>query len=395
MPIRICLVTENHAGARMGGAEYQTELLAAELCRRPDVQVTYLARHVPEPADAANYPYAIRSIGNDAGIRRRAVFFDALELRRALSELQPDVVYQQGKQSYTGVCAGYARAAGIPFFFHVAHDFDLNFRWITTRFSPNTPFDIVECIVGDWGIRRASHVIAQSTRQAELLKRRFGLSPSLIVRNFQPLPDSLPAKPAGPMQVLWVANLKDFKRPALFVDLAESFVGRDDIRFVMAGRPATQRRFRPMMDKIPTLPNLAFLGEVPLERVNELMAESTVHVNTSSHEGFPNTFLQAWARGAVVASLSVDPDVEGMEAQGIGYCAGSFARLREIIDRLARDPALRAATAQRAFAFVHRMHGLDHGARLADHLLQAALEHKARAPHEAPGAKPVPVRTGP
>jgi hypothetical protein len=375
--MHICLVTENHAGAQMGGAEYQTLLLAEELSKRSGVLVTYLARRVPTGDAARDLSYAIRKIGDERGIRRRAVFFDASDLRLALEELQPDVIYNQAKQSYTAVCAAYALRAGIPFFFHVAHDFDLSYRWITLKYSPNTPFDIVECVTGDWGIKHASHVIVQSERQGKLLQRRFRRTADVVVRNFQPLPTALPTKPPGPMQVFWVANLKDFKRPALFADLAESFADRKDVAFIMAGRPALQRRFRPLMHRLTRIPNLKYLGEVPLSTANEVMAGAAVHVNTSSFEGFPNTFLQAWAQGAVVASLAVDPDEQGMESLGIGYCAaGSMDRLHDFIDALSRNPEKRQAIADRAFWFVHEMHGLSHGARLADVLLDAARAAK-------------------
>ena len=77
------------------------------------------------------------------------------------------------------------------------------------------------------------------------------------------------------------------------------------------------------------------------------MASAAIHVNTSSYEGFPNTFIQAWARGCVVATLTVDPDEQGMEALGIGFCAGNFERLCVIIDELARSPERRQAVAER------------------------------------------------
>jgi hypothetical protein len=377
--MRVCLVTENHAGAVMGGAEYQTALLAEELSRRPGVAVTYLTRRAPRESDARELPYTVIQVGNAQGIRRRAVFFDAQPIERALEDLKPDVIYQQAKQSYTAMCARYAMRAGVPFFFHVAHDFDLNYRWITSRFSPNTPFDIVECLAGDWGIKHASHLIVQSERQEKLLQSRFGRSADAIVRNFQPLPETLPPKPTGPLQIFWVANLKDFKRPALFVELAESFADRTDLAFVMAGRPATQRRFRPLMEKLGRVPNLQYLGEVPIGRVNELMSQAAVHVNTSSFEGFPNTFLQAWARGAVVASLAVDPDEQSMESRGTGYCAGSMQRLHQIIDELSRSPETRQSVAQRAFEFVHEQHSLLHGVRLANLILDAATSNAAKS----------------
>jgi hypothetical protein len=371
--MHVCIVAENHAKALMAGAEYQTLLLTEELARRPGVQVTYVARRVPEGADARGLPYELRRIGSDLGIRRRAVFFDAGDLMRTLRELKPDVIYQQSRQSYTAVCARYARQAGVPFFFHIAHDFDLNYRWITLRLSPNTPFDLIECLAGIWGLKHASHIIVQTERQGRELNQRYGLTAAAVIRNFQPLPEALPTKPTGPLKIFWVANLKDFKRPALFVKLAESFAGRDDLQFLMAGRPALERRFAPLMKKISTIRNLQYFGELPIEKVNELMSEAVVHVNTSTFEGFPNTFLQAWARGAIVATLAVDPD-ECMEALGIGYCAGTMERLRAFIDDLSRSAEKRQKIAVQAFAFVHEKHGMTQGARLADLILQAAEE---------------------
>jgi glycosyltransferase involved in cell wall biosynthesis len=301
-------------------------------------------------------------------------------LWNVLSELQPDVIYQQMRQSYTAVCARYARRTGIPFFFQIASDLDLDQRWIPSGLSANLPFDVAEAIVSMWGLRHASHVIAQTPRQGRALRERFGRDAAAVVRNFQPLPTSLPAKTDGPVEVFWVANIKEVKRPELFVQLAESFVGRDDLKFTMAGRPSEfRRRYSPLMERIARTPNLEYLGELSIEAVNQRMAQAGMHVNTSSFEGFPNTFIQAWAQGAVVATIAVDPDDGGMEKLGIGFCAGTFGRLRTTIDQLARSPERRLAIAERAFAFAHENHSLARGAKLADMMLSAAAE-AARSP---------------
>ena len=144
---RVCVIVENHPSVVMGGAQYQGHLLAEEIARRPGVEVTYLARDLPpEPLRAKNIPYALRCIGTSRGIRRRAVLFDAPELQRALRELEPHVIYQQMRQSYTAVCARYAREHGVPFFFQIASDIDLDGRWMRNHLSANTPFDIAESV---------------------------------------------------------------------------------------------------------------------------------------------------------------------------------------------------------------------------------------------------------
>jgi glycosyltransferase involved in cell wall biosynthesis len=373
--VKVCVVVENHPSAAMGGAQYQGHLLSEELARRAGVTVTYLARGVlPDRCVDAQIPYGVRRIGSRSGIRHRAVLFDAPELWCALHELAPDVVYQQMRQSYTAVCARYARKVKVPFFFHVASDIDLDPRWFNGRISANLTFDVAEAALGLWGMRHASHIIVQTGRQGRILQERFDRAPAAVVRNFQPLPANLPEKSTGPLKVFWVANFKDVKRPELFVELAESFTGRNDLEFIMAGRSSSHRRFTALMKRIERTPNLTYCGELPIDAVNQHMAEADIHVNTSSFEGFPNTFIQAWAQGAVVVSIAVDPDEEGMETLGIGYCAGSFARLRSLIDELTRSREQRQRIATQAFAFVHSKHSLAHGAQLADLILKAARD---------------------
>jgi glycosyltransferase involved in cell wall biosynthesis len=372
--VRVCVIVQNHPNVVMGGAQYQGHLLAEELARRAAVEVVYLARDVPAHAAATfKLPYAVRSIGTWAGIRRRAAFFDAGELWRVLQELQPHVIYQQMRQSYTAVCARYAQQTGVPFFFQIASDLDLDRRWVTNGISANLPFELAETMAGIWGLRHAGHIIAQTSRQGLILRERFGRVPAAVVRNFQPLPPRLPPKVTAPVEVLWVANFKEVKRPELFVQLAESFTGRDDLKFTMVGRPSErQHRFGELMERIKRTANLEYLGELSIEAVNQRMAQAAIHVNTSSFEGFPNTFIQAWAQGAVVVTLAVDPEEEGMEKLGIGVCAGSFERLKTTIAELAGAPQRRLEMADRAFAFAQANHSLTHGARLADMMLEAA-----------------------
>ena len=138
----------------------------------------------------------------------------------------------------------------------------------------------------------------------------------------------------------------------------------------MVGRPGQHRAWRSLRSQIDATENLKYLGPLPVEQVNNLMSQADVFVNTSLYEGFPNTFIQAWSHGAVVASLTVDID-GGMEAQGVGYCAGSFDRLEKIIDTLVASPEQRQATAQRAFDYVQSRHSLANASTLADLIVTA------------------------
>lgn len=363
----VCIVLEAHAYAQMGGAEYQAHQLAEKLCQYPGVRVTYLARSVPSHLTTQ---YEVRQVGNSDGFRRRALLFDARKLWRTLSQISPDVIYQRAKHSYTAVCALYAQRAGIPMIFHVASEPDADGRWFRKRLSVNTPLDLMEVAAGNFGVRRAPHVVVQSNDQGDLLRKRFHRVPTALIRNFQPLPDALPAKPAGGLRLLWVGNIKEVKRPERFLELAERMAARPGFEFWMVGRESQHRGMLPVMTAVRRSNHVRYFGELPLKEVNALMDAADVFVNTSSFEGFPNTFIQAWARGAIVTTLDVDVD-GGLDARGIGFRAGSISRLTEVIDRLALSPHLRAEVSRKAFAHVWKEHSLKNLTELARFVLEA------------------------
>lgn len=369
--MRVCLLTENHPLVLMGGAEYQTHLLAEELSRRDHVEVHYLARRVPSPELARTLPYTVHQIGDPSGIRRRAVLFDTPRLSRKLRELHPHVLYEQMKQSYTAVCALYALRHKIPFFLQMASEWDVDPTWFPFHLSANTPFDAIEAASGNWGLRRASHLIAQTAEQSKKLSERFQREAAMIVRNFQPMPSLLGERPSGSIRVLWVGNIKEVKRPELYIELANAFLDRTDIHFDMVGRASNHWRMQSLMSAAANLPNLRYHGELPISRVNELMSEASIYVNTSAHEGFPNTFIQAWAHGAVLLSLVVDP-YDGIERLGIGFRTGTLDRMKTVLGELVSQPERRREIAQRSFDFATKNHSLGEGARLADAMLDAA-----------------------
>ena len=148
-----------------------------------------------------------------------------------------------------------------------------------------------------------------------------------------------PAKsmPTRNLDVLWVNNIRDFKRPDLFIALAKRL---PNLRFCMIG--GRQDEFSNLYDQIDELardtPNLHFLGRVPYHEMAQHYARTRVFVNTSDNEGFPNSYLQAWIHGTPTVTF-FDPD-RTIESNNLGYAVNSLDMMTEKVRSLATNEAL-------------------------------------------------------
>ena len=83
-----------------------------------------------------------------------------------------------------------------------------------------------------------------------------------------------------------------------------------------------------------------------------LIDRARIFLNTSSIEGFPNTFLQSWVRGVPVVSF-FDPDGLVNRLQ-LGRIANSLDDMREGLRGLIDVPVFRETVGRRAREYVLR-----------------------------------------
>jgi glycosyltransferase involved in cell wall biosynthesis len=282
---------------------------------------------------------------------------DAMPLYHALRDIQPDVIYQRVACGYTGVVAHYARRHGARLIWHVSSDTDVQRE--NLRLSSNAVRRILEKRSIEYGIRHAHQIVAQTQTQAELLEKNYRRRADAVIGNFHPEPRETIDK-SGPVLILWVANLKPLKQPEVFVRLAAQLRDLEGTRFVMVGAAPRHRhseRKDALVESIRSATNVDYLGERTQDEVNELLAKAHIFVNTSLHEGFPNTYIQAWMREVPVISLHIDPDGV-LEREGVGVHAQTEERLVSAVRRLVTDPMLRAEYAVRARKHAMLRHSL-------------------------------------
>jgi glycosyltransferase involved in cell wall biosynthesis len=361
---RLCIVTPAHSAAHTGGAEYQIDQFIDVLKSLRRYEIYYLSSVVS--GDAKTDRYQVVRVGKESRPSRFGYMSVALPLYRALQEIRPWAIYQRVACGFTGVCAYYARKNRAKLVWHVAHDSDVTPKASLDGRNPVRRF--LEKRSVEYGIRRATCIVTQTTDQAELLERNYQRKPDAIIPNFHPLPSETIDK-SGQCIVAWVASIKPWKRPEAFLSLADTLRDLQGVRFIMIGANATGAGEQPwahaLTRRIRDTPNVEYLGARSQAQVNQLLARSHVFVNTSRYEGFPNTFIQAWMREVPVVSLHVDPD-RLLEKHAIGiFCGDDETRLAEAVRRLISDSVLRSRYAVMAREYAMSRHSMANATGLA------------------------------
>jgi glycosyltransferase involved in cell wall biosynthesis len=376
--LRIAIVTPEHWSRVMGGAEYQTMLLADLLHRKHDAEICFFVARAGKQANFDSH--RVVCVGRDGFLSRYGNFWDVFRLSRALRKFAPDVIYQRVGCSYTGVVARYSKKRGIDCIWHVANEADTDPAPSLLR-AFRKPHFVLERLLFDFGRRRMARIVVQSERQARLLRDNLGLDAYRMIRNFHPVPREVGEKD-DTFTVCWVANLKPIKNPELLFEIAGQLNDLENVRFIMVGRPYTDKRLQQAFDrKLSEHGNVDYIDGLSQEDVNSLLARSQLLVNTSPREGFSNVFIQAWLRRVPVFTLGVNPD--GLLDDGsLGAAFDSPEALAEKIRYMTQAPDRLEAMGERCREVAAKMFSMDNADELGELIVKSASAAIARREQE-------------
>jgi glycosyltransferase involved in cell wall biosynthesis len=213
----------------------------------------------------------------------------------ALRRANADIYYTRSCSMLTGVVAAFCRRHGRRSMFASASDVDFVPDKQPLRFRRDR-------WMYEYGVRHADTIVAQNAFQQESCLENYGRRATVIPSCYAPPPGATADENGS---VLWAGTVRDYKQPELLLEIARRLPQH---RFVMVGgpgggRPQDVRYFEGVKREAQALRNVEFSGFVPYAGVEAYFNRARVFVNTSRYEGFPNTFLQAWARGVPTVSF--------------------------------------------------------------------------------------------
>jgi glycosyltransferase involved in cell wall biosynthesis len=331
----------------VGGAEVQQSMIAPALAKR-GYRVTMICYDYGQPDGTELKGVTILNMHKpDEGIPVVRYLHPRLtSLWRALGRADADVYYQRTAAAYTGFVSMFCRKHGRKSIYSGASDVDFipgkqEIRYARDRW------------IFEHGLRNVDKIITQNPQQHRELAENYGREGTLIPSCYAP--------PAGAKNdrlgyVLWVASVRPSKRAELALEIARRLPGH---RFVMIGGPDPDRRSQEYFAalKAAAPPNLEIKGFVPLAQTEQYFNGARVFLNTSEYEGFPNTFLQAWARG--IPCLGFIDTGSRRDGEPVYESVADVGEASWKLDRLMRDDIHWQQSSQRCQAFYRETHSVD------------------------------------
>lgn len=333
---------------RAAGAQRQMALLAGELARR-GLRVALVVHPVPDDPPGVQPGVTLVRRKEHAGRGPLQTLVECARVLRSLRAADGEVVVVRSGTPVVGLIALYCRVFRRKLVFSSANNLDFLDQWSSrTR-------------VYDFGVRSADAVVVQSREQEPLARGRYpGIKNLVRIPSFADRPPAT-GGPRMPSAFYWVGRLVDYKQPLLYADLVDAV---PEARFVLIPLlPTLSAGEQEALEKLESAaarnPSFEVRDSLPHAALVEELAGAVALVNTSSHEGMPNTFLEAWSQGVPVLTLSFDPD--GVVAEhGLGVAAdGSWERFVEGARVLWAGRLEREELARRTREYVRETHSLE------------------------------------
>jgi glycosyltransferase involved in cell wall biosynthesis len=353
--VKICLLglenlpvlAREYARHGVGGEQVQQTLLAQALARRGH-QVSMVTADYGQ-ADGASWHgvQVFKAYRPEAGIPvLRFVHPRWTGLWAALNRADAEVYYTSCAGMQVGLVALFCRIKRRGFVFRLAHDSDADPARLLIRYRRDV-------WLYEYGLRRADAALAQHGEQQRLLAQHYGLG-SEVAEMFVEAPDKDLALEARDIPVLWVNNLRDFKRPDLLLALARR-VPQHHFHMVGGEQQGHAELYASTRSEAAALANVSFHGRVPYHAVGDFYDRARVFVNTSDSEGFPNSYLQSWLRGVPVVAF-FDPD--GLiRREGLGYAVASIEEMQQAIEKLLTNHGEWKSMSDRCRRYMELHHG--------------------------------------
>lgn len=327
------IIVPSYFKEEKGGSELQSLYIGQELQKR-GWNIHYIRESNVSQAKCVDEDgISLYSLPKRREILRYLNYF---KLKKIMRKIDAQVWYCRGTRDYLPAATIFKKKGAI-LIWACSHDFQLGKKVfnkkeikILNRIVFGS-FFILRMLLFKISLKFVNLITVQNETQHRLLGKNYLLD-GVLINNAHPLPSYSNSKRED--IILWIGRLQTWKRPELFVEIANKFKGQNH-KFMMIGRRMGSAHFL----EESTNQFFYYMDEMALDEINLLLEKSKLLVCTSDNEGFPNTFIQAWMRGVPVVSLWVDPN-EFIKKNDLGRISHNMRAMHEDIQCLMENEPL-------------------------------------------------------
>jgi len=311
-----------------GGSEIQLYLIAKKIADDKDYSVSFIVgdygnKNIEKINNISIYK-SFNPKENDNIIKK---LFHAYKYYKLFKKINADIYFTSSANSNVGLVSYYCKRNKKKHIHRTAHQMDVDGSYIDKKGLIGRIYK--------YGLIHSDLIITQNEEHKILLKQNHDIE-SVVVKNgfdFNSVLKNNSIK--NRIHILWVARYEKWKRPQAFLELAECF---PDYNFIMIC-PAGQEddNYKDFIEQTKKIDNLKFIKKVNYYDIQGYFDKAVIFVNTSTYEGFPNTFIHAGIAGTPILSLNVNPD-NFINKYNCGYfCNDDFKQLKDNLAKLLKN----------------------------------------------------------
>lgn len=326
-----------------GGAGFQLYLLAKEFAKKKQYDTDFIvADYGQNPVENYNNIRVIRSI-NFQENKLTGLF----KLLKALNKSNADIYVHRSLDIASGFIATYCFLRRKKFVYMVAADSE-------TDNSNEIYNGFISKMLANLTFRLASKVFTQNIAQSTNLKQLKNCENSLLNNSDEIIEQITVSKKRI---ILWAGKTEKLKRPEIVFHLAEKFP-QVLFKMILVTTPGREEYFEEIKKKSENYKNIEFFDFIPAHEIDKFFKEAYIHINTSTKEGFPNTFIHAAKYKTPIVSLCVNPN-NFLNESNCGFdCNNSVPEMESNISLLLNDLSVWEEKSKNAFNYALKNHDL-------------------------------------
>lgn len=342
----ICFVHSQAYSAFMdesvGGTQLQLRNISVKLSEE-GFNVKFITR-LPTETKNVDGVELIDGIDDAEGLIEK--LFASLRLFRKMKQIDANVYFSSNSNMEVGIVGLYCFLFRKKHITRTVHSSQLNKDFISSK-------DLKQ-FINQLGLRQADLILVQCKEHKNLLENWLNTT-SKVFRNSFNIKEK---EYTSGEYILWIGRRVEWKRPDLFLDLAEYL---ENEKFIMISpKTGNSEKFHSKIEeRASKIKNLKLIERVPRDRIQEFYDNAKIFINTSEAEGFPNTFIESGISYTPILSYKINPD-NFLESENCGYDAnGNYKLLKKYLTRLLNDKILIEHKGKNCRKYVEAYHDID------------------------------------